>query len=212
MKSDTQLRDAIASELDKELGRHRIGVAVDRGSVSLSGFASSTAQKRAAARIAHNFPETTAIFQRLVIDCLDQGDCEIESVQRFLQAIETLITREDSLDIVVEDGIARLSGILRDQEALSQVLDIATYQLEPMSVESAFELRIPVSAGQVEQAISTALARNGCSDRIELTVKIDGQHVRLGGRVSHWRERDIAHRAALAAKGVREVENSIIVG
>lgn len=113
--------------------------------------------------------------------------------------------RTEALDWVMH-------GEPRNQEALSQVLDIATYQLEPMSVESAFELRIPVSAGQVEQAISTALARNGCSDRIELTVKIDGQHVRLGGRVSHWRERDIAHRAALAAKGVREVENSIIVG
>lgn len=212
MKLDTELRSEIASALDRGLGRHRIGVTVNSGTVTLSGFARSIAQKQAAERIVRGCPGVTAIFERITIDCRDGGGCEFESVQAFLRKIEPLIGPEDTVDVTVEDGVAQLSGLLEDPEQLALVLDAAIRVLAPMPVDTSFELRRPVSIDDVEGRIAQALERAGCPELYPIKVLVDGCRVQLGGRVPHWHEREIVERAALAAKGVEAVENSIIVG
>jgi osmotically-inducible protein OsmY len=68
-----------------------------------------------------------------------------------------------------------------------------------------------VEVADIQHRIEEALKRNAEVDAKGIHVKVDGDVVKLEGRVHLWRERQIATRAAWSVPGVRAVEDHLLI-
>jgi osmotically-inducible protein OsmY len=66
-----------------------------------------------------------------------------------------------------------------------------------------------VSVPDVRRKIEQALERQADLDASAVTITVDGDKVRLDGRVRAWFERELVEKAAWGAQGVCEVEDHL---
>lgn len=67
-------------------------------------------------------------------------------------------------------------------------------------------------ARRSERRLEDAFERQADLEADKIRVIVDGDKVRLEGKVKAWFERDLAEHAAWAAPGVRAVEGRVTIG
>lgn len=212
MDADGKLQAKILATLDAALGHSRLSVRVDGNVATLGGFARSIAEKQAAEHCVRTVEGVAALVVQVMIDCTDAQGCEVEAIQALLQRWASEIGPENAIDVVMEEGVVTLTGLLDWPEQVQRAGEEAAKMLAPLKVENLIEVRNKVSDADIRKRIGAALARSTTAAHGPVTVVVEGDHVRLGGRVAHWHERQVAERAAFASPGVAEVENNILVG
>lgn len=213
---DTVLRQDVIDELEFEpsIDAADIGVAVEDGTVTLTGHVPTYSQKRTAESIVKRVKGVRAIAQQIEVRPVGShitADDEIaKRAANFLHWNSSV--PKDAVQVKVENGIVSLSGKVKwyfeKQAAEKAVRDITGVK----GVSNLISIEPSVSPTDVRQRIENALRRDAELEAKRIMVKVDDRKVTLDGKVRTWAERDAVERAAWAAPGVNSVVDHIAIG
>lgn len=215
---DKALRQAVTSELNFEpsVDAAHIGVAAEKGVVTLTGHVSSYAEKVAAERAAQRVRGVRAIAQEIEVRYPeDKKTADDEIAQRALRVLAWhAAIPEDAVKVKVQDGWVTLTGTV-DWQFQRAAAEAAIRKLTGVvGVTDQIGLRAAsvAHASEVERKIKDALERNAELEANAIHVSVrNGDTVTLDGKVNAWNERWLAERAAWSVPGVRMVEDRLTV-
>ncbi len=215
MIGDHQLRQDVLDELDFEpsVTATHIGVGVNAGVVTLTGFVSSYGEKLAAERAARRVRGVKAIAEEIEVRLpSDKKSSDEEIAARAVDILEWRVgLPANRINVKVEKGTVTLTGDV-DWRFQRSEAEAAIHNLTGVAgVANLIRVNSPIQVPEVKEKIQKALHRSADLDASHITVQIDGGKVVLGGKVHAWYERDIAERAAWSAPGVTEVQDHIQV-
>jgi len=214
--SDLQLRKDVLDELEYEpsVNAAHIGVAVDKGIVTLSGHASSYAEKITAVALVRRVKGVRAIADEVEVRYpSDKKTADDEIAKRAIDILswDTMVPR-DSIQVTVRDGLVALSGNV-DWYYQKTVAEEDVRKLSGVrGVIDNIEIRPRIRAGDVKRKIEDALRRHAeVEARLVRVTVVDNDRVLLEGRVDNWEERRAVEQAAWSAPGVRSVEDRLTI-
>jgi osmotically-inducible protein OsmY len=216
MISEHQLRQDVLDELDFEpsVNAAHIGVGVNAGVVTLTGFVSSYREKLAAERAARRVKGVKAIAEGIEVRLpSDKKTADDEIAGRAVDILKWRVGfPADRISIKVENGIVSLTGDV-DWQFQKTEAEAAVHHLSGVvGVVNLVRVRATVHDSEVKEKIQKALQRSAELDASRITIQAEGGgKVVLGGKVHAWYERDLAEQAAWAAPGVTAVVDHILI-
>jgi osmotically-inducible protein OsmY len=213
--SDLSLRKSVMEELEfhPQINAASIGVSVENGIVTLSGHVSSYPQKVNAERAAKGVKGVRAIAQEIQVR-LDKhaGTAHDTLAERVLNIIDwSSDAPQNDIKVTVQKGWITLDGDV-DWQYQKETLERAVHELSGVvGVNNRLALRPNAEVTDIRQRIEEALKRNAEIDDKNVFVRVDGDVVRLEGKVHVWRERKLAERAAWSVPGVMRVEDHLLI-
>lgn len=215
MKTDSQLQHDVMDELEWEpsVDHADIGVAVNDGVVTLSGFVKSYPEKLAAEKAARRVAGVKAIAEEIKVRfASDPKTADHEIAKRIVDMFAWNVSiPDDKIKVKVEHGWVTLTGSVDWFYQSEEARKVAGRITGVTGVSNLIEVRQLPRIGDVKDRIMNAFKRQADLDAAAVTVVTDGGKVTLGGRVKAWHERQIAERAAWAAPGVTKVEDNIVI-
>jgi osmotically-inducible protein OsmY len=211
-ETDVRLRGAVVRQLDwdPEVDASAIGVAADDGVVTLTGFVDTYAGKLAAERVARRVRGVRAVANDITVRLLvDRTDADI--AHDAADALKLRPGLAENVQAVVHNGHVTLTGtvewLFQKRQAESAIRSIRGL------VGIFNHIGVKPRSGQrdVQRRIVRALHHNADLDARHIAVTLEGEVVRLTGRVGTWLQREVAEHAAGSAPGVTRVENEILV-
>ena len=202
-------------EFDPSFEGTHIGVAVDKGVVTLSGYVGSYAEKLAAVNAAKRVKSVHAIADEIEVRYPYQPKIEDDQIAK--RAVDILkwnsTVSSHQIDVVVETGWITLTGEV-DWQFEKKAAEECVRKLSGVTgVTNKIALKPRVTAADVKANIEAALKRQAELDARAIRVSVTGgDHVVLEGRVDNWSERRAAEDAAWSAPGVMSVDDLITVG
>ncbi|HEY6203753.1 MAG TPA: BON domain-containing protein [Candidatus Limnocylindria bacterium] len=215
VKTDAQLRQDVIDEIERDwrFKAAELGVAVDRGVVTLTGTVSSYPKLMAAADIAAEIAGTQGVANELVVrspGLTGPNDTELASAVRTAlkwdvdmpeEKIEVIVRRgavtlKGSVDYWYQkraagDRVAALKGVSAINNHITVVPPSIPAHAIRTSVERAIERRIPLAARHITVGVMDGL-------------------VTLSGNVEFSGDRALAEKAAWMTEGVRAVINKLV--
>jgi osmotically-inducible protein OsmY len=215
MKSDILLKEDVEQELEWELGKKaaEVGVAVKDGVVVLNGYMESYADKWAAERAVKRVSGVTAAANEIEVKLPNSSQRSDLDIARAAQnALEwNAVVPHDRIEVVVENGWIAMEGEVESQYQRDAAERAVRNLFGVKGVSNLIMMRPKVSPTAVKAKIEDALKRNATLDSRRINVTSSDSKVTLTGTVRAWIEREEAEKAALAAQGVKQVENLIRV-
>ncbi|MHC8286844.1 BON domain-containing protein [Pseudomonas sp. XS1P51] len=213
--SDLSLRKTIMEELEfqPEIDAANIGVTVDNGVVTLSGHVNSYAQKITAERAVKGIKGVRALAEEIQVRLeKGAGTADDTIATRALNIINwSSDVPEGSVQVIVQKGWITLEGEV-DWQYQKETVEWAVRKLSGVvGVDNRLTLRPRLDVNDIQHRIEEALKRHAEVDAKKIHVKVDGDAVRLEGKVHLWRERKIAERAAWSVPGVMTVDNHLLL-
>jgi osmotically-inducible protein OsmY len=213
MKTNRELQDDVIDELrwEPRVDASAIGVSTKEGSVTLTGHASSYAQKLDAVRATERVDGVTAVADELEVhlsgDPRDDADVAkaIADAVTWSSTVPTTVHAEVNKGWVVLTGEVDWSfqrddavGIVHGVKGVKGVTNLVTLTPRPSPVA-------------VEDEIRDAFERNADLDADGISVTVSDGKVELSGQVHSLHEANIAESAAWSAPGVHSVERHLTV-
>ena len=215
MISDLELRQDVLDELEFEpsVNAAHIGVAANRGVVTLTGFVTNYAEKAATERAARRVKGVKAIAEEIEVRLpSDTKRSDDEIASRALDILKWQVgLPADRITIKVERGIVTLTGDVDWQFQKTNAEHVVHKLTGVIDVLNQIRVASPVRASEVKEKIQKALERSADVEASRITVQTEGGRVVLSGKVRAWYERDIAERAAWSAPGVTEVQDHLTI-
>ena len=214
-KSDNQLQHDVEAELEWEpsVDHADIGVAVNDGVVTLSGYVKSYPEKVAAEKATRRVAGVKAIAEEIKVRyASDPKTADNEIAKRILDLFAWHVSiPKETVKLKVEHGWVTLTGTVDWFFQKDEAAKAAGRITGVLGISNLIDVKkLPVAA-DIKDRITAAFRRQANLDASGVTVITDGSTVRLGGMVKAWNERGVAERAAWAAPGVNKVEDDIIV-
>jgi osmotically-inducible protein OsmY len=217
VRSDEDIQRDVLDELswEAELQPNDIGVIVDDGVVTLTGWVDSFAKKWAAERAAHRVRGVVAVANDIEVrlpGSAERTDADIAAAATRALEWDALIP-QGAVKVTVSKGWVTLEGRVewhfqrREAERAVRRLTGVRGVTNLITVQPKAE----PSKSELQRRIEEALVRSAETDAERISVDIDGGKVTLKGTVRSWAERDAAERVAWSAPGVTEVDNRIKV-
>jgi osmotically-inducible protein OsmY len=215
--SETFLRQIILEELEYEpsLDANHIGVAIEKGIVTLTGSVASFAQKQAAIAAVRRIHGVRAIADEIEVRYPFEQRIDDDEIAR--RAVDVLgwnsIVPHRAIQVLVRDGWVTLTGDV-DWYFQKQSAEDAIRKLSGVrGIVNSVAIKPRVQATDVKKKIEDALRRHLEAEikGIRLTVE-DGGEVTLEGVVDNWNEHQAIETAAWSAPGVIAVHNRLSVG
>lgn len=209
---DQSVRDAVMRQLawEPDLDASMIGVSVQAGVVTLSGYVDTYAAKLAAERAVRKLYGVKAIANELEVR-LAQERIDPDLARDAIEALRSHVNVPPGVTVTVRDGFVTLSGTAEWMFQKADAERAVKYLRGVRGVFNQIELRPRISAKDVQKRITEALHRTADIDARRVHVEAEGNRVVLTGNVHSWHEKDQAGRAAWAAPGVVAVENRVSV-
>jgi len=212
--TDPNLRQNIIDELEFEprVNAAHIGVAVQRGIVTLSGHVISYAEKLAAEQAVKRVKGVRAIAEEIEVRFPeDKKTADDEIATRAVSILRwSAVVPADSVMIKVQDGLVNLSGQVNWQFQRSAAEAEIRRLSGVVGVVNSITIKPRIQPADVKRQIEAALQRNAQIDAQGIRVSVeDGGRVSLEGTVHDWRERDAAEHAAWLAPGVMRVDDRL---
>lgn len=209
MKSDKQLQADVIAELSWEPSVHaaQIGVEVTHGVVTLAGHVATYAEKWNAEAAAQRVwgVKALAVEMEVKLGTLGQrNDGDIaESATNMLDWATSV--PDDAVKVKVESGWITLSGSVDWQFQKHAATDSVRYLAGVRGVSDQIAIKPRAKVSVVKADIEAALKRRASEDAKDITVRVDGTQVTLGGTVHSLAERELAKNTAWGAPGVHSV-------
>lgn len=214
MKTDSELQRDVLDELkwDPKVDHSQIGVTATKGVVTLSGFVPTYAEKVAAEKAARRVEGVKAIAEEIEVRfASDPKTSDTEIAQRILDTFAWDVTiPHDKLSVKVERGWVTLTGRVDWHYQKDAAQKAAGKITGVKGISNLVEVQAQPSALDVKDRIMAAFKRSSVVDASTINVVVDGNTVKLGGRVHGWNERQVAEHAAWSAPGVSKVEDNIV--
>ena len=215
MKTDSQLQQDVMAELQWEprVDHANIGVAATDGVITLSGFASSYAEKIAAEKAARRIKGVRGLAEEIEVRLPSQAKtADPEIAKRIADIFDwSAMIPNNKIAVKVEHGWVTLTGMVDGHFQRKSAVDFASRISGVTGVSNQITVKAAASPLDVKDRIMAAFRRNADLDASSITVSADGNTVRLGGQVHAWYERQIAERAAWSAPGVDRIEDNIML-
>jgi len=211
---DKALKRLVQAELDWDpsFDANDIGVGVENGIVHLTGYVATYAQKIDAEAAVKRVKGVRGYVEDLQVRPFAQPFSDEAIATRVANVIDWDSTiPKGAIKAKVEKGYVTLLGKVNRQHERAAAENVVRPLEGVRGVISLIELESQMQASDVKKRIEEAMARQGKLDAEHIQVTVDGDKVRLEGRVRAWFERDVAERAAWAAPGVTIVEDNVIV-
>jgi osmotically-inducible protein OsmY len=208
--SDITLRQNIIDELEFEpaVNAAQVGVAVEKGVVSLSGHVASLAEKLAAEKAVKRVKGVRAIAEGLKVRfASDKKTNDDEIARRALNILEwSAVVPEGCVMVKVQDGWIALSGEVDWQHQRVGAEHLIRRLSGIQGVINTITLKPHVEPRDVKDRIEGALRRSAHiqAEQIQVSVE-DGRAVMLDGSVHDWQEHEAVQRAAWSVPGVTRV-------
>jgi len=215
--SETFLRQIILEELeyDPSLDATNIGVAVEKGIVTLTGHVTSFAEKQVAITAVRRVNGVRAIAEE--IEVRYPYEKKIADDQLAKRAVDILdwdsVVPDRAIQVLVRNGWVTLTGdvdwYFQKQSAEDDIRKLSGVR----GIINNIVFKPHVDAIDVKKKIEDALRRRleGEVKGIRITVQ-DGNKVLLEGFVDSWNERQAVEVAAWSAPGVKAVDDRLSVG
>ena len=213
--SELQLRQDVVDELEYEpsVDAAHIGVAVDKGVVTLTGHVASYAEKQAAIAAVRRVKGVRAIAEEIeVLYALDKKTSDDEIAQRAIDILGwDMMVPSDSIQVMVHNGWVTLTGNVDWHYQKKQAEEDVRKLSGVRGVTNTIEIKPSVQAEDVKRKIEEALKRHAEieASAIRVTVR-ERNKVLLEGKVGSWDERNAVENAAWSAPGVKSVEDRMI--
>lgn len=213
---DTELRQDVLDELEFEpsIDAADIGVAVENGTVTLTGHVPTYSQKRTAENVVKRVKGVRAIAQEIEVRPIGTHLTADDEIAK--RAVNSLgwnsSVPANAVQVKVEGGLVSLTGKVKwnfEKQAAEQAV---RHLAGVKGVANAIEIIPAASPSDVRQRIENALRRDAELEAKRIQVRVDDRRVTLDGKVRTWAERDAAERAAWAAPGVSLVVDHIAIG
>lgn len=213
--NDKSLKARVVDELEWEpsLSAANIGVTVNNGIVQLTGHVPTYAQKIAAETAVKRVTGVRGFAQDLEVRTTAPADSDEAIAGRIANLLDWDVTIPDGvIKVKVDHGMVTLTGQVDWQYQRTAAEQAIRRSQGVRGVNNLVAVKPHAQPADIKRRIEDALGRQAEveSDRIQVTV--DGDKVRLEGKVKAWFERDVVERAAWAAPGVRAVEDHVSIG
>lgn len=212
---DKSLKRLVEDELewDPSFDANDIGVAVENGIVRLSGYVATFAQKFDVEAAVKRVNGVRGYVEDLQVRAFAQPYSDEAIAAQVANAIDwNAAVPKGAVKAKVDCGYVTLSGKVNWQYQKTAAENAVRPLAGVRSVVNTIEVKPHVQPGDIKKRIEDALARQAASDAGRIRVTVDGDTVRLEGRVRAWFERDLAERAAWSAPGVTTVEDKVSIG
>jgi osmotically-inducible protein OsmY len=210
--NDVRVRDAVMRQLywDPQVDTSAIGVSVNDGAVTLTGFIDSCSSKLAAERAAKQVRGVRAVANDLEVrPMLDRTDTDIATdVVRVLRARDSV---PETVQAAVHDGYVSLTGPVQWLFQKSGAEDAVRHVRGVRRVTNYITVTPQPIARDVQERIVKQLRHNADIEAQHIQVSVAGDIATLTGSVASWLQFESAERAAANAPGIREVINRLIV-
>jgi osmotically-inducible protein OsmY len=215
--SETFLRQIILEELEYEpsLDATHIGVAVEKGVVTLTGHVASFAEKQAAITDVRRVNGVRAIAEEIEVRYPYEKKIADDEVAK--RAVDILgwdsIIPDRAIQVLVRNGWVTLTSDVDWQFQKQSAEDDIRKLSGIRGVINDIAIKPRVHATDIKKKIEDALRRRleGELKGIRTTVQ-DGNKVLLEGFVDNWNERQAVAVAAWSAPGVKAVDDRLSVG
>ncbi|HEY9470268.1 MAG TPA: BON domain-containing protein [Propionibacteriaceae bacterium] len=214
VRSDQNIQIAVQDELEwtPDVDAAGIGVAVEDGTVSLSGEVDSYAERVAAKRAALRVYGVSTVVDNLVVHPRSKGALtETDIAKEVKRALKAASNVPDTVKAEITDHAVVLTGEVNWDFQRRAAKRAVQYLHGVYSVESRLTLSARPSSADAEERIKNALIRNAQLDAKTIDVAVSGNTVTLTGAVRSWAEKQQAGQAAWASPHVTEVFNRIVV-
>jgi osmotically-inducible protein OsmY len=216
-RRDDEIQQEVLAELawDARVQPHEIGVTVQNGIVTLTGWVDSFVKKWAAEQAAHRVRGVVAVANDLEIRLPASGErTDADIAAAALQALEWDATAPvQKPKVTVSKGWVTLSGEVEWQFQKTDAERVVRRLAGVRGVTNRIEVkpRVKPAPGVLKSKIEDALVRSAETDADRIQVEVDGDKVALKGTVRSWAEKQEAEHAAWSAPGVAAVDNQIVV-
>ncbi len=215
MKTDGKIKQDILDELVflPDIDETQIGVIVEDGVVTLTGFVDAYPKKVAAEKAVRSVAGVQAVAEDIVVkygDDYKKTDKEIAKAAVHALKWNASVPKEKVM-VKVENGYIYLTGNLTWEYQQNAAKWAVQNLLGVKGVVNNIELAPTVEPFNISGEINKALERSADLAAKGIRVQVDGSTVQLKGRVYSHREKKLAERAAYKAKGVTKVQNDIVV-
>lgn len=213
---DSVLRQDVIDEFefDPSFDGAHIGIAVERGIVTLTGHVESCAQKFAAVSAARRVKGVHGIADEIEVRYPDgKKTADDQIARRALDVLnwDSTVSAYD-IDVTVSSGWVTLSGIV-DWQFEKEAAELCIRKLTGVvGVRNEIKLKQRATIEDVKSKIEAALKRHAEVEAKAIRVSVTGgDRVVLEGEVASWDERRAAEEAAWSAPGVMLVDDLITV-
>jgi osmotically-inducible protein OsmY len=215
-KTDSKIQQEVIQELKWNTRVHaaEIGVAVDKGVVSLTGTVDSYAKKMAAQEAAHRVAGVLDVANEIMVKIpgnLTRTDTELaHAVRRTLEW--DVWVPDERIQSTVSNGWVTLEGTV---DLLRERADVER-AIRSLAGVAGVTNKIVVTGAKVKEAevremIERALERRAEREAERIKVDVADGKVTLSGRVRSWAEKRAIVGAISHAPGVNAVEEDLFV-
>jgi osmotically-inducible protein OsmY len=213
-KTDMQLKQDIEDELrwDPKVNAAHIGVAVDKGTVSLTGAVDTYAEKWAAEDATKRVRGVRIVAEDLSVKVLadhKRNDSEIGGA--IDAAFKWNVEVPKTVSASVQNGAVTLEGNVTWNFQRDAAERAVRYLTGVVTVRNDISIKPGASASQVKEKVQAALQRQATDDAKTIKIDTAGGKVTLTGHASSWRSITDAENAAWSAPGVFEVVDQVTV-
>ncbi|MBN8976230.1 MAG: BON domain-containing protein [Rhizobiales bacterium] len=213
--TDSQLRQDIIDEFefDPTFDGEHIGVAVDKNVVSLTGHATSYAQKVAAIAAARRVKGVHAIAENIEVRYPFQAKIADDQIaKRAMDILKWDVLVPETIDVLVQDGWITLSGVVNWFYEKTAAEDDVRKLSGVNGVTNSITIKPHLEASNIKTKIELALKRHAEVEANAIRVSVqNGNKVILDGKVDNWDERRAVENAAWSAPGVAFVEDHLTI-
>jgi osmotically-inducible protein OsmY len=216
VKSDRQIQQDVQRELrwDSRVDETEVGVAVDKGVVTLTGTVYSYAKRLAAREAAHRVVGVLDVADDIQVKTpggSDRSDTEIAQAVRTTLEWDAFVP-DQRIRSTVADGFVTLEGevvTLREKDdAENAVRNLAGVR----GVRNRlFVAAVEADPVKLRQSIEEALERRAEREADRIRVRVEDGTVVLEGRVRTWPEKQAILGVVSHAPGVRDVRDKLAV-
>lgn len=212
---DKALKKLVEDELEWEpsIDAADIGVTVENGIVRLLGHVANYAQKIVAETAIKRVKGVRGYVEDLEIRPFTKSFTDEGIANAAAHVLDWDVTiPKNTVKVKVEKGVVTLSGDAHwDYQRLAAEQSIRRLQ-GVRGVANLIVVKPQAQASDIKRRIEAALERQADLEADKIRVTVDGDQVKLDGKVRAWFERDIIERAAWAAPGVKSVDDRVTIG
>lgn len=212
---DKTIKALVLDELEWEpsIDSSDIGVTVEAGIVRLTGHVANYAQKVAAETAVKRVKGVRGYVEDLAVRTSAASFTDEAIAGRAANMLDWDVSvPKAAVKVKVESGHVTLTGQVDWQYQRTAAEQAVRGLMGVRGVSNQISVKPHIQASDIKRRIEDALERQADLEARKIRVIVDGDKVRLEGKVKAWFERDLAERAAWGAPGVRSVEDRVTIG